>query len=62
MKRTWSELRETGLRQYKKLLMAAGFLSILPLPGSRRLFKANVVEASPLSGGNAPGNPGPPSR
>ncbi|HVU70177.1 MAG TPA: adenosylcobinamide-GDP ribazoletransferase [Ktedonobacteraceae bacterium] len=51
MKRTWSELRETGLRQYKKLLMAAGFLSILPLPGSRRLFKANVVEASPLSGG-----------
>jgi adenosylcobinamide-GDP ribazoletransferase len=44
-------LREACLRHYKKLLAAAGFLSVLPLPGSKRFFSADVVDASPLSGG-----------
>ncbi len=51
MKPSWSELRAASLHQYRKLLAATGFLSILPLPGSKRLFSAPVVDASPLSGG-----------
>ena len=46
-----SDLWKRFLLQYKKLVAAAGFLSILPLPGGKRLFAAEAAEASPLLGG-----------
>jgi adenosylcobinamide-GDP ribazoletransferase len=46
-----SDLWRRFLLQYKKLAAAAGFLSILSLPGSRRLFADNGADTSPLSGG-----------
>ncbi len=36
---------------YKKLVAATGFLSLLSLPGSRRLFAAESATTAPLTGG-----------
>lgn len=50
MKPWWSELRRRCIQHYKKLVVAAGFLSILPLPGSKQLFKSPALDVAPLSG------------
>lgn len=47
---TGRNLWKLCLSEYKKLVAAAGFLSILSLPGSKRLFTGRIVEASPLIG------------
>ncbi len=39
------------LLQYKRLVAAAAFLSLLSLPGGKQLFAGDGVEASPLIGG-----------
>lgn len=38
------------LHEYKKLVAATGFLSLLPLPGSKRLLSEPEAETSPLIG------------
>jgi adenosylcobinamide-GDP ribazoletransferase len=47
---TRHDLWKLCLNHYRRLIAAAGFLSILSLPGNRRLFTGDVVEASPLMG------------
>src|SRR5690242_10623605 len=44
------DLWKICLSEYRKLVAAAGFLSILSLPGGKQLFTGNVVDASPLMG------------
>jgi adenosylcobinamide-GDP ribazoletransferase len=46
-----SALWRECLLQYKRLVAAAGFLSLLSLPGSKQLFADDGIEASPLIGG-----------
>src|ERR1700730_17765897 len=43
--------RNFFLRQYLKLVAAAGFLSTLPLPGNKLLAPDNTTDAPPLPGG-----------
>lgn len=44
------DLWKLCLGEYRKLVAATGFLSILSLPGSKRLFTGTIVESSPLMG------------
>jgi adenosylcobinamide-GDP ribazoletransferase len=45
-----SYLKQSMFRQYKEFVAAVQFLSVLPVPGSRQLFRTDSVEAELIIG------------